>query len=104
MSDFQYVLANRTYDFDFNLGMDNLISAFNKTECRRGEIPSVNVHASARGLAKLAACMVAKGSIDGVSIMSEETADKMHDKYTKAAFHDLAWQMEFSQGGVALFR
>ena len=50
---------------------------------RKGEIPSGNVHASARGLAKLASSMANKGKmLDGSSIISQDTWDLMHSNST----------------------
>ena len=50
---------------------------------RKGEFPSGNVHASARGLAKLASSMANKGKmLDGSSIISEDTWNLMHSNST----------------------
>lgn len=50
--------------------------------------PSTNGHASARGLAKIAAAMAAKGSLGGVELMSPETFESAHShvsqKYRQA--------------------
>lgn len=47
----------------FNGNSDEL--SFNSYEQRVGEIPSAGIHASARGLAKLAAAMANKGTLKG---------------------------------------
>ena len=88
-----------------NGGIIALVPYFNKTVCRQGELPSVNAHASARGLAKLAALMVNKGEIDGVRIMGEETVQKFEGEPTKAQMYKtLNGIYEFTQGGAAIFR
>lgn len=72
---------------------------------KKMEIPSANGFCSARGLAKIAACMVNRGELDGVRILSEDTCAKMQDKYIvrKDAALGLI-TTEFSQGGVNLFQ
>ncbi len=72
---------------------------------KRGEFPSFNGVASARGLARLGACMVNGGSLDGVKIMSEETVKKF--LYQPTAKLDGAMPNNFvshmTQGGVGVF-
>jgi CubicO group peptidase (beta-lactamase class C family) len=41
----------------------------NTEEWRQAEVPSTNLHATARGIARLYAAFVAGGSIDGVAIL-----------------------------------
>ena len=50
---------------------------------QKGEFPSGNVHASARGLARLASSMANKGKmLDGNRIISVDTWDLMHSDST----------------------
>ena len=44
---------------------------FNESWLKTGELPSANGHCSARGMAKLAACVVNGGTLDGIQIMSK---------------------------------
>ena len=83
------------------IGMNNIDKFINQEVIRRGEMPSANVHASARGLplflaflalndwfcsglAKMAAIMAHRGELNGERIMTEETWLKMHDKEKRA--------------------
>lgn len=69
-----------------------------------GETPSAAAQCSARGLAKLAAVVVAKGSFDGVKVLSPETVERMHAEPKTA--RDAALQgmkTTFTKGGVAHF-
>lgn len=52
----------------------------NSKELVVGETPSGACYASARGLAKLAAVMAHKGTLDGKTIMSESTWELMHSE------------------------
>ena len=47
-------------------------------DLRLGETPSSGCHASARGLAKLAAIMANKGSLGEIDLLSKYTWDLMH--------------------------
>lgn len=72
---------------------------------RRGETPSANGACSARGLAKLGACIINKGEFNGVRIMSEKGVDALHKNPTAkkdAMFPDITTC--FSQGGVNFFK
>ena len=73
------------------IGISNLYLLFEKDEIRKGELPSANHHATARGMAALAAIMANKGkrinnektpSNDkktNDTLVSENTWRKMHD-------------------------
>ena len=52
----------------------------NSKELVVGETPSGACYASARGLAKLAAVMAHKGTLDGKTILSESTWELMHSE------------------------
>ena len=61
---------------------------FNESEVQKGEIPSANMHGSAKGMAKIASIMANKGKYypekqsDGVkegNMISEDTWKKMHE-------------------------
>ncbi len=84
---------------------DRLVPIFNRSEVRRAEAPSINAHCSARGMAKVAACLAGGGTLGGVRIMREEAAEAMMAEPTKkkdAAIADL--KSYFTQGGINLFR
>ncbi len=84
---------------------EQYVQAFNRPEVRKAELPSVNGSCSARGLAKIAACIAAKGQLGGVTVLSEAAVHKMHDNYIKRKdVGMLGIITEFSQGGVCLMR
>ena len=65
-----------------------IVEVFNQSEIRKGEGPSVNVHGSARGMARLASMMANRGervsdlkdtSVAPGDLMSKDTWMKMHD-------------------------
>jgi CubicO group peptidase (beta-lactamase class C family) len=66
--------------------------------------PSTNGHASARGLAKIAAAMAAKGSFGGVELMAEATFDDAHAEVVHKYDDILLEDSRFAQGGFAEFR
>ncbi len=77
------------------------VAFFNDSRVVRGETPSANVNASARGLAKLAALMAAKGRLEDKSLISKEAWDALHHAPLEK---DMAFgKASFTQGGVALF-
>jgi CubicO group peptidase (beta-lactamase class C family) len=63
------------------------------------EIPSANMSSNARSLAKLSAFMAQKGSLNGKSLMSEDTWNAMHEEPTKGrlSFQALTY---FTKGGL----
>lgn len=78
-----------------------LIDAFNSREVAMGETPSANTHASARGLARLAAMMADKGSFEGGEFISAKAWDALHAQPIEA---DMAFiTTRFTQGGAAAF-
>ena len=66
-----------------------------------GETPSANTHASARGLARLAAMMADRGSFEGKEFINERAWDDLHDHATEADMGFIT--ARFTQGGVASF-
>jgi len=72
---------------------------FSQDIMRMCEIPSASLHATARGLAKLAAFMADRGH----PLMSEEAWLKMHAEPKCALDADLKYRTLFTQGGVNYF-
>ena len=88
-----------------NPKMDKLASHLDTPTIRMGEMPSANGGASARGLARVAACVVGGGELDGVRIMSEEAVGKMQAKPTAAKdVGILGVVTQMTQGGLGLYR
>jgi hypothetical protein len=84
---------------------NGFVPSFNRWIIRKGETPSGNGTCSARGLAKIAACIINGGKLENVRILSEETVEALHAKISRAP--DVGIQnmvTEFSQGGVNLYR
>ena len=82
-------------------GQQGIINAFNSTEVAMGETPSANTHASARGLARLAAMMADKGSFEGKEFISTTAWEALHAEVTEADMRFISTR--FTQGGVASF-
>eukprot|EP00095_Tigriopus_kingsejongensis_P003206 maker-scaffold50_size457468-snap-gene-1.14 protein:Tk03206 transcript:maker-scaffold50_size457468-snap-gene-1.14-mRNA-1 annotation:"beta-lactamase class c and other penicillin binding protein" len=83
---------------------NQLIPKFNTNEVRLGEMPSANGSCSARGLAKLAQCILNGGEFDDVRILSTTAVENMVDKPLKRFDHAFVGvQSNFSQGGVNHF-
>ena len=76
------------------------INDFNRPEIVQGETPSANTHASARGLAKIAATMAAGGNWDKTEVISAGAWDALHANPVSAG---MGFNTTFTQGGVALF-
>ena len=76
------------------------VSTFNDPAVRRGETPSANAHASARGLARLAAVMAAEGELDGHRLMSRAAWGSLHAEPIR---RPMGMETTFTQGGVARF-
>lgn len=85
-------------------GMDTIAdlgNLFNDAVVRMGETPSANTHASARGLARLAAMLAAKGNWNDREFLQPKTWEAMHG--APLAGHMMI-KTNFSQGGVNLFK
>tara|TARA_R110002124_G_scaffold9535_3_gene48836 strand:+ start:6562 stop:7866 length:1305 start_codon:yes stop_codon:yes gene_type:complete len=77
------------------------IAFFNEPRVAMGETPSANTNANARGLAKIAAMMAARGTWEGRQYLGEEAWQALHAEPVEA---DMAFVSTcFTQGGVALF-
>ncbi len=87
--------------FEEMSGPGDLGAVFNDARMRMGETPSANTHASARGLAKVAASMAAGGTLQGTQVLPAEAWQQMHDAPVEA---DMFTHTSFSQGGVNLFK
>lgn len=82
----------------------SFINFVNSWQWRQTESPHGNVHASARGLARLAAAMANKGTFEGKTILSVAGWDMLHDNSTVEV--DAAMgkcRTQFTQGGVNMF-
>ena len=80
-------------------GMTSL-DQFNSSAVAQGETPSANSHATARGLAKLAAAMANGGSIDGKSCLNQIGWEMMHKLPVE---RPMGFTTRFTQGGVNLY-
>ncbi len=76
------------------------VESFNDAAVASGETPSANTHATARGLAKVAAMMANQGKWDGKEILSFPAWQALHADPQEA---DMGITTNFTQGGVALF-
>ena len=77
------------------------IHFFNEPRIARGETPSAAANCSARGLAKVAAMMAARGRWAGREVLSEAAWKSMHDEAIDAPMGFA--RTNFTQGGVNLF-
>ena len=76
------------------------VRIFNDVRVRQGETPSANAHASARGLAQLAAVMASEGELGGRRLMSRSAWRALHAKPVRRS---MGMETTFTQGGVAHF-
>lgn len=60
--------------------MDMITLHFGSKIGQQGEIPSANIHASARALAKLGAFMANKGTFEDTQLISTEVWEEMHSE------------------------
>jgi len=92
---------------DMDPGMDPgqfITSFFNSSLWRQGESPHGNVHASARGLGKLAAAMSNGGTLGEIEILSQEGWNHLHGNpivNVDATMSDC--RTEFTQSGVNMY-
>ena len=83
---------------------DSMTEFLNSSVWRQGESPHGNVHASARGLARLAAAMANKGRLGGVQIMSEAGWQLLHQGDSVEVDAALSGcRTQFTQAGVNKF-
>ncbi len=84
---------------------NKFIPMFNRAVIRMGETPSGNASCSARGLAKIGACVLNGGELAGVRIMSEAAVEQLHEGLVAKRDHGMTGMVtEFSQGGINLYR
>ena len=76
------------------------VESFNEAAVAQGETPSANTHATARGLAKVAAMMANQGKWEGREILPFPAWQALHAAPQEA---DMGITTNFTQGGVALF-
>lgn len=77
------------------------INFFNEPSLAMGETPSANTHATARGLAKIAAVMAAGGQLEGKEYLNKVAWDALHKDPITANMGFVT--STFTQGGVAYF-
>ena len=86
-TEWQKMQITRPQLIEGNFAISNFSEVFNRDEMKKGEVPSANLHAAARGMAHLAAIMANRGKlikVDGKTehnngrLLSEETWHKMH--------------------------
>ena len=75
------------------------IAFFNEEAVAKGETPSANTSASARGLAKLASFIAAGGTLNGHTVLTPQAWQLLHQAPTKAYMGGFM-PCEFTQGGV----
>ena len=75
-------------------------TVFNEPAVVRGETPSANAHASARGLARIAAMMASRSQWEGAEYLSDAA---WHDLHANPVAASMAFDTTFTQGGVARF-
>ncbi len=78
------------------------INFFNDNRMRRGETPSANAHASARGLARIAAMMAAGGRLGPTECLGRPAWDALHKNPEPASMGGVL-PTRFTQGGVDQF-
>jgi len=84
--------------------LDTLVEFTNSSVWREGESPHGNVHASARGLARLAAAMANRGRLGSVQLMSEAGWDLMHKGDSVEVDASMSGcRTQFTQAGVNKF-
>ena len=79
------------------------ISWMNAEEFRKGETASAGSIASARGLAKLGAFMVHRGTYKGETLMSKETWEEMHAEPKVLFDQGIRNHNTFTKGGIHYF-
>lgn len=82
-------------------GMKDL-SVFNEPDFSRGETPSANATCSAAGLARVAAMMAGRGTLDGQTFLSPGAWQALHEHPLEAPLGGML-TTRFTQGGVDTF-
>lgn len=75
----------------------------NSVGWREAEIPSANVHASARGLCELGAFMANRGTFKGKTLMSEKSWEAFHADPVTTIDVSYGMSSTFTNGGAASF-
>lgn len=76
------------------------IGDFDRRDIVQGETPSANTHASARGLARIAAAMAAGGTCKQQELINTRGWDALHANPVTSS---MGFNTTFTQGGVAMF-
>ena len=79
------------------------LGVFNDPQFAMGETPSANAHASARGLARLAAMLAAKGRLADRQILRETAWQRLHAKSLEEPMGGML-TTRFTQGGVDVYQ
>ncbi len=93
--------SNRPPAFTGMTSVADLTNMFNDPVLRLGETPSANAHASARGLARLAAMLAARGTWNNREYLSDSAWSAMH---ANPVSRYMLLTTNFSQGGVNHYR
>mmetsp|Transcript_13707 Transcript_13707/g.22668 ORF Transcript_13707/g.22668 Transcript_13707/m.22668 type:complete len:507 (-) Transcript_13707:301-1821(-) len=82
-----------------------VVDTFNHPSIRNCEAPSANMHATARGLARLAAVMAGGGAAHGVRLLSAATVEQSHWVTEDDVKYDSVLQArtKFNKGGWNVF-
>lgn len=83
------------------IGMKD-VGVFNDPVVAKGETPSANTHANARGLAKIAAMMSMRGRFNDRAVLGDAAWTALHEHPQPASM--LFMNTVFTQGGVSEFR
>jgi CubicO group peptidase (beta-lactamase class C family) len=100
-------------DESFRLALDNPpalrhLDVINSAPWRRAEVPAVNAHATARGLARFYAGLLGGGELDGVRVLARETVAEMTTVQAsgpdRLLGEDVAWGLgvTFEDGGFGM--
>jgi len=95
---------------DYRRALDNPpalahLDVVNSRAWRRAEVPAVNAHATARGIARFYAGMLGGGELDGVRVLGEETVAAMTSPQAtgpdRLLGEDVSWGLGvgFDEGG-----
>ena len=85
--------------------VDTMVEFMNSSVWRRSESPHGSVHASARGLARLAAAMANRGRLGSVELMSGGGWDLLHSGDSVEVDASMGGcRTQFTQAGVNLFQ
>jgi len=83
--------------------LQDMNTVFNNIKWRQAEHPHGNMHASGRGLGKVAAAMAQGGSLDGVELLSSTGWNQLHGAPIVREDAYLKCRTELTQGGVNIY-